>query len=275
MALIVGLIIGLVLGLTGAGGSVFAVPLLIILLDLPMQQAIGISLGAVAVSALFGTITRLKSGNILWLPALVYSVLGAATAPIGNVVNQSIDEVTLLISFALLVVMIAARMWIQAQRTPEDTKAIRAQWSADKSEQEALCRAAGNQPFSIGFSCILAMSGGAVLTGLLSGLYGVGGGFLIVPTLIFLIQVSIQQAIATSLVVISVISSSGFITYLLSGATVESKTLALVCFGGVSGMVVGLLTSKRVNGPTLQKSFAGAMLIMMCITLMVKLFLRA
>ena len=81
MAIIVGCIIGLVLGLTGAGGSIFAVPLLIILLSLPAQQAIGLSLGAVALSSLLGVFTKIKSGDIQWLPAMVYSVIGSLVAP--------------------------------------------------------------------------------------------------------------------------------------------------------------------------------------------------
>jgi len=274
MALLVGVVIGLVLGLTGAGGSVFAVPLLMMLLELPLQQAIGISLGAVALSAVFGVCTKWKSGNILWLPALVYSVLGALVAPIGNLLNQSIGQETLLLTFAGLVLVIATRMWLQASKSPESTKVVRAQLLSKPSDNLALCRAAGNKPFQIGFPCMLAMSGGAVLTGFLSGLYGVGGGFLIVPTLIFLVQVSIQQAIATSLVVISVISSSGFMTYCLSGMSVDSHLLALVGAGGVSGMFVGLLLGKRVSGPILQKSFSVLMILMMGMTLMTKVFLN-
>ena len=71
MILLVGLIIGLVLGLTGAGGSVFAVPLLILLAKLPVNEAIGLALGAVSISALYGSISNWREHNILWSPALV------------------------------------------------------------------------------------------------------------------------------------------------------------------------------------------------------------
>ena len=70
MGVLIGLIIGLTLGLTGAGGSIFAVPLLILLLDLPINEAIGIALGAVAVSALIGTVSKWRTKSILWVPAI-------------------------------------------------------------------------------------------------------------------------------------------------------------------------------------------------------------
>ena len=76
----IGVVIGLVLGLTGAGGSVFAVPLLIILLQLPMQQASGIALAAVAASALYGSLRNWGNRRILWVPALVLGTGGASRA---------------------------------------------------------------------------------------------------------------------------------------------------------------------------------------------------
>ena len=88
--LITGLMVGLVLGLTGAGGSVFAVPMFILFLQLPAQQAMGLSLAVVSVSAFYGTLLRLKSHEIQWLPAAVYALIGAVTAPVGSKVNQLI-----------------------------------------------------------------------------------------------------------------------------------------------------------------------------------------
>jgi len=266
MALIVGIIIGLVLGLTGAGGSVFAVPLLIAVLHLSPQQAIGISLGAVATSALFGVLTRLKSGDIQWLPALVYAIIGSAVAPIGNWANRQIDETWLMFGFSALVLVIAQRMWKQASQHPKETFAVRAAIDVNDNSDGAICRVNHGERFKIGLPCILGVSGGAILTGLLSGLFGVGGGFLIVPTLLFLTGISIKQAVATSLVVIAAISSSGFASFIVAGSIVDLSLLALVALGGIIGMIIGVFTSRYLAGAILQKTFASLMLLMAVLT---------
>jgi hypothetical protein len=105
------------------------------------------------------------------------------------------------------------------------------------------------------------MSGGALLTGVLSGLFGVGGGFIIVPTLLFLTGISIRQAVATSLVVISAVGISGFTSFLLSGGSPAPAILLQVAGGSLAGMTAGILLSKRVSGPTLQMVFAVLMFV--------------
>tara|TARA_R110001599_G_scaffold149671_1_gene333630 strand:- start:2078 stop:2896 length:819 start_codon:yes stop_codon:yes gene_type:complete len=262
MGLLVGIVIGLVLGLTGAGGSVFAVPLLILLLGLPVQQAIGISLGAVFVSALFGVFTHLKSKQILWLPAIVFSVLGGAFAPVGGWIGRQISEPVLMIGFGVLVVLIATRMWTQAVKNPEDSSIVRASKPNSDDPATAICRINNNQRFKLGLPCILGVSGGAIVTGILSGLFGVGGGFMIIPTLIYLTGIGMKQAVATSLVVISVISATGFSSFLMAGNEISTSVLMWVAIGGILGMLVSIGAGKKIAGPSLQKAFSILMLLM-------------
>lgn len=92
MAIGIGLLIGLVLGLTGAGGSVLAVPLLALCLHLPLQDATGIALGAVAVSAASGVLARFKDGQVLWVPALILGMGGMALAPLGQWLALGLPE---------------------------------------------------------------------------------------------------------------------------------------------------------------------------------------
>jgi uncharacterized membrane protein YfcA len=265
--MLVGIVIGLVLGLTGAGGSVFAVPLLILLLHLSPQEAIGISLGAVFVSALFGVFTHLKSKQILWIPAMVFAVLGGALAPLGGWLGRQMNETLLMGGFSVLVVIIAINMWRQAVKNPENTNVVRAGKLAEDSPATALCRVNHNQPFRMGLPCILGISGGAIITGILSGLFGVGGGFLIIPTLMYLTGVGMKQAVSTSLVVISIISLAGFSSFMLAGNHLSMHTLLYVASGGVVGMFFGHLASKRVAGPHLQKIFAVLMVVIAIITM--------
>lgn len=268
MILLVGCLIGLVLGLTGAGGSVFAVPLLLYLLHLPLSEAAGLSLGAVASSALLGAITRLRSGHIQWLPAVVYAVLGSLMAPLGQWLGRYIAEPILLIVFSILVLLIAWRMWQQAQQHPEQTAQLRASLDQTVTEQGAICRFNQGRAFRIGVRCAAGIGAGAILTGFLSGLFGVGGGFLIVPTLLFLTGIDIRQAVATSLVIIAVISLSGFISFVMQqDSSLPLALLGQLAGGGVLGMLAGLLFSRYLAGPLLQKTFAVLMLLMAAMTL--------
>lgn len=266
MDYLVGLIIGAVLGLTGAGGSVFAVPLLVYLIHLTPQNAVGISLGAVGVSALVGVLVRLRLKEIQWLPAIVFALIGSLFTPVGLYLNKQVDPAILMLGFSVLVAGIAVRLWRQALVSPEQTQIVRSSFATQCSDTSVLCRANNNEPFRIGFPCVIAISGGAVATGVLSGLFGVGGGFLIVPTLLFLTNISMKKAVATSLFVICVISLTGFVSYIVSHNTLDLPLLSHVALGGVAGMSIGVLFSRFIAGPALQKIFAVLMLVMAVIT---------
>lgn len=261
ITLAIGLLIGLVLGLTGAGGSVFAVPLLIFGLGLVPQDAIGLALGAVATAAILGTLSKLKSKEIIWLPAVVFALVGALIAPLGVYIGQQIPAMTLMILFSVLVLIIALRMWIQAYRQPEATKAVRANLHKELNNPLALCRLNAGKSFELKLPCILGVSVAAIFTGLLSGIFGVGGGFLIVPALVFLLGVSIHTAVASSLFIISLISTSGFISYLSTAESIDYSILAMLSLSGMVGMLVGIFLSRFIAGPNLQKLFSILMII--------------
>lgn len=271
MTLLIGIIIGAVLGLTGAGGSIFAVPLLLNLLDVSMQQAIGLSLGAVASSALIGTLARLNKQQIQWLPALVYASIGGLIAPLGNWLNHQLDEKILLIGFTLLLTAVAIHLWRQASKNPQSTLELRAGSKENVQADAKVCELRADKPFQIGLPCALSMAAAASITGLLSGLFGVGGGFLIVPTLLLLTGVTITQAIATSLAVITIVSGSGFIAFLWNDQIIDTSTLLALASGGFIGMVASVRISRYLAGPVLQKLFVIAMIIVIAVTLFTRL----
>lgn len=257
MGLLVGLLIGLVLGLTGAGGSVFAVPLLILLLGLPMADAVGLALGAVAVSALYGSIRNSSQRLVLWWPALLLAGGGVLFAPLGKWIGNQLPELWLLLGFNALALIIAARMWLGARRNPTNARILRAHTSWEPEEAANLCRLSSTGHFELRLPCIGGLVFGGVAVGLLSGLFGVGGGFLIVPLLLVLSQVSMAPAVATSLVIITLISSSGFVSHLwLSPVGIDINLLAWLSAGGIAGMVMGQLIGHKVDGAKLQQLFA-------------------
>ena len=273
MALAVGLLIGLALGLTGAGGSLVAVPLLILLLDMNPAEASGLALGGVLVGALAGILPNLlrPSGRqaILLGPGLILLGVGALFAPMGRWLAPQLSDVSLMLSFAGLSVIIAISMWRRASQSHGSSQTLRA--GIIDSEQQVsrcLCPLSETTYFQWRPKCILALSLGGALVGILSGLYGVGGGFLIVPVLLVLSGVAMPVAVMTSLLVIAGVSSVGFITWLQLSENIYAGQLLQIALGSAAGMWLATLIGRRMAGPKLQKTFALVVVVLSAVMLL-------
>ncbi len=265
-ALLTGGLIGLVLGLTGAGGSVLALPLLVTLLHLPPAQAAGFSLGAVALAALVGVILRRGKGQVVWAAALVLGVTGAVFSPLGLLLAGQLPQHLLLLLFVVLVLLVAARMWRQASRAPEETRILRAGNLAADAAAEPACRLSSSGRFEWRWPCVLRMALVGAVTGLLSGLFGVGGGFVIVPALVLLMGLSMMQAVATSLAIIAVVSAAGFAGFMVQQQGMPPAVPPLFA-GSLGGMLLGTVLAPRLAGPGLQRFFVILMLLMAALML--------
>ncbi len=260
ISLLFGLIIGFSLGLTGGGGSIFAVPLLVYGLAMPVHEAVGVSLVAVSATALGGAIIRLRRREVELKAALLFGMAGIVGAPLGAVLGAKLPAKFLLGGFALLMLLVAARMWLQAVRRPAEAGIVRAGDDALDATSGPACRInpAGGLTLTSRCTVVLILSG--VFTGFLSGLFGVGGGFLIVPALVLVASLPMQRAVPTSLLIIAIISAAGSASYLLAGRPLALEVTALwFILGGLGGMVLGGRLSRRLAGPCLQKLFATAM----------------
>ena len=109
--------------------------------------------------------------------------------------------------------------------------------------------------------CRLMLLGLGLLTGALAGLFGVGGGFVIVPALVLFSGMDIRRAVATSLLVVALVSTSGVASYVLAGRSIDLTIGAAFVAGGVAGMFLGTVWGRRIAGPTLQRVFAAAMVL--------------
>jgi len=261
MTLLIGVLIGLVLGLTGAGGSIFAVPLLVLMLSLPVTEAIGIALGAVAISALYGTVNNWRYKTILWVPAVILAVGGALSAPLGKWLGSQVSDTLLISGFSLLAIVIAWRMWRQTIKHPEQARVVRSGKISFDELLKPVCRVSPTGQFKWRLPCIGSLVLGGLAVGLLTGLFGVGGGFLIVPLLLFLTQVSMQQAVGTSLLIITVISGAGFISYAVTSTALDWQLLGLLSAGGLLGMFTGNQVGHKIAGPQLQRVFAASLVV--------------
>ncbi|MDG1582269.1 sulfite exporter TauE/SafE family protein [Pseudomonas sp. GOM6] len=225
-ALGIGAILGLLLGLTGSGGSLVALPLLLSL-HLPLRDAIGVSLGAVALTALIGAVPRARLGQVAWRPALLLAVAGLPGNAVGQWLGRQIPELLLILGFCALVLWSAWRMWRSSCQVRSGSGPLR--------------------------SIPLVLIGLAV--GVFSGLMGVGGGFMVVPALLAFTPLSMLAASATSLAVIALVSGGGFALY-LSGANPSLALLAGLTLGGAGGVLGGNALAQRLGGQTLQRLFA-------------------
>jgi hypothetical protein len=159
-------------------------------------------------------------------------------------------------------------MWRQAVQQPDTTHVIRAGTASPVHGGAMLCPFSPNGQFQLRPRCIAGLGSGGLAVGVLSGLFGVGGGFLIVPLLSMLSAVPYVTAVATSLVVISAVSSAGFASYLLMGHGVPTYLLAQVAVGGVIGMAVGFVVGQHIAGETLQKIFSVSVIVLSALMLM-------
>lgn len=252
-AIACGGVVGLALGLTGGGGSIFAVPLLIYVLGLEPARAVPISLVAVALTAVVGAVQSIRHGLAMWQPAVLFALGGVAGAPAGVVAAKHVPDRFLVAGFGLLAVSIGTLMWRAARAAPQRSAVVRARVVG--ADRGAVCSLApeGRLRFTAPCAFVLALTG--IGTGFLSGLFGVGGGFLIVPALVAVTRMGIHRAVATSLLVISAIGFAGAASALWQGR-IEWPLLVPFAAGGAAAMMAGRRVAARLAGPRLQATFA-------------------
>lgn len=255
LALSIGVLIGLVLGLTGAGGSVLAVPLLMQGLGLSAVLAAGVALGAVALAAALGVLLRRGRGQIVWPAAVLVGGAGVLTVPLGQGLARRLPAAWLLAAFTALVALIALRLWRQARLQPESTCVVRAA-PVGTGAAVAPCALSPSGLLEWRWPCTLRLAAVGAVAGLLSGLFGVGGGFVIVPALVLLAGLPMVQAVATSLAIIMAVSSAGFAGFLLARPALPLAPLVAVMAGSLAGMLCGSALAPRLAGPHLQRLFA-------------------
>jgi uncharacterized membrane protein YfcA len=257
LALIFGAAVGFSLGLTGGGGSILAVPLLVYGLAVAPKQAVGVSLAAVGATALAGAVQRLVRREVEVPTGLLFAIAGMIGAPAGLWIGQKLPDSVLLMAFAALMLWIAARMWLKATRQPRDAAVVRA--ALDQAEPDLsgpACRRdlSGRLTFTSRCTVVMALLG--VLSGVMAGLFGVGGGFVIVPALVLFSGMDIRRAVATSLLVIALISAAGLASYLAAHQPLQVNLTALFVVGGIGGLALGTAAGRRMSPVLLQKVFA-------------------
>lgn len=222
LGLFSGSLVGFSLGLVGGGGSILAVPLLIYLVGIGNPHlAIGTSAVAVAVNAAANLLAHARSGNVKWRCASVYALAGVAGAFFGSTLGKMVDGQKLLLLFAVLMIVVSFLM-LKGRSAAGDPSV--------RLNRE-------NLPKLLGFG---------TGTGALSGFFGIGGGFLIVPGLMLASGMPILNAVGSSLVAVTAFGLTTAANYAASGL-VHWTLSALFVAGGVLGGLLGARAARTLS----------------------------
>lgn len=244
-----GAIIGAVLALTGAGGGILAVPLLVFGLGLSMVEAAPIGLLAVGLAAGVGAVLGLREGRVRYRAALFIAAIGVAATPLGLLLAHRLPNAPLALLFAGVLGYACLRTWRKA------AKALRGEHDSAHRfiEPCVLNPLQGRLRWTLPCARALALTG--AVSGLLSGLLGVGGGFVIIPALNRYTNLRMESIVATSLAVIALVSAGSVVSASVSGL-LHWWIGGPFAFGAVVGLLLARPWTSRIAGPRLQQLFA-------------------
>ncbi|MEB3162084.1 MAG: sulfite exporter TauE/SafE family protein [Prochlorothrix sp.] len=237
--------IGLSLGLIGGGGSILAVPILMYVLGLSPKTAIAMSLIVVGMVSVIGAIPHGRRGNVNLKIAAQFTPFAMVGAWGGSQIAAlpQVSEQMQLLAFATVMVL-ASLLMIRKESPPPIAPGLPAPEPIVPRSRPGLTWVATG--------CDLGLE--AIGVGLVTGFVGVGGGFLIIPALVLVAGVAMEQAIGTSLVIIAINSVTGFLGY-LNQVTLDWGLVATFTLAASSGTLAGASLSRRLRSDQLQKGF--------------------
>ena len=231
MAFLSGLLSGGALGLTGGGGSILAVPLLVYLVGENIHLAIITSLIAVGATSLIASFSYMKQSLVKFKIGLLMASPGIISTYLGSLINKELKGPVLLLAFSILMIYIGYMM-IKEKKKNQQTE---------------------NKDTKLNYKKILILG---FVTGFASGFFGVGGGFLLVPALYIGANLKMKEAIATSLFIIFLFGIFGLVSYEVQGRQVDYLISAIFTAGGALGGVIGAFYAKKLNQDRLRYVFA-------------------
>lgn len=256
-------VMGLSLGLIGGGGSILTVPILVYLFQVDAVLATAYSLFIVGLTSLVGSVSHVRLGNVHWRTAIVFGIPSIISVfltrsylvpripdpimtfgqdPSGGAALVITKSVGLLLLFAVIMVMAAYSMIKPAKKSGDNT--------LEKAEDV--------QPQ---FNYPLILAEGAIV-GVVTGLVGAGGGFLIIPALVLLAKLPMKQAVGTSLMIIAAKSLIGFVGDMRGNEVIDWSFLGVFSSIAVMGILLGSWLSKRIPGEKLKPAFGWFVLVM-------------
>jgi hypothetical protein len=267
-ALGLGILIGASLGALGGGGSILTVPALVYILGEPAHAAITESLVIVGIASIAGVVGHARVKRVRWGPGVVFGLAGAVSSYAGTALNRHVSPNALLLAFAVLIVVVATGMLRRAQaqaRVPARPEPVAAGVGAGSASAAS---ALGGQHSSPGGGALWPASvrGGypdvalkiimaGLVVGFLTGFFGVGGGFVIVPALVMALGYDMPIAVGTSLLIIAINSAPSLAARAGSEGFHWSVIIPFTA-AAIAGSLYGKRVADYVAGTTLTKAFA-------------------
>ena len=229
-----GALVGLLMGTFGGGGSLIAIPVLVYLVDQTPREAQATSLVIVMAASITGLTSHIRGGDVRWRMGIAFGLAAALSAFAGSLLNRELDADVLLLGFSPVMMLGAAAMLSDRAREPSRFTP----WSSGVARSE-----------------ILRVVALGLLVGWLIGLFGIGGGFIIVPVLVIVMHLGMVEAAGTSLLVVTIAASSALGDRLASGDVVWEVALPF-SIAALAGALAGRRLAERVAAHKLQAAFA-------------------
>lgn len=247
-----GFLIGLSLGALGGGGSILAVPALVYAAGQSPQHATTTSLVLVALTALIGMIPHWRAGRVRFVAGAIFGLAGIGGSLLGSHWNKAADPNVLLLAFSGLMLLAAYAMWRRVKVSTESVPL--------RAVGAAVAPYSFTPPVRVDVPMAAKVIVAGTVVGLLTGFFGVGGGFVIVPALVLALGFTMSEAIGTSLLVIAINSAVALTTRLQSGS-IEWATVIPFTIASVLGVIVGSRLASTRDSRSLQRWFVGLLVV--------------
>lgn len=257
-----GVVVGIVLGLTGAGGGIFAVPALVLGLGMDIRTAAPVALMAVGAAASLGTLQGLRQGLVRYKAAAMLAAAGAVTAPLGVHLAHTVPPSGLNLVFVVVILAVAYRMFTSARNAQTD--------NGLDMVQSRVCRVSTETGrFIWDLKTVTTMVGIGAVSGIFTGMLGVGGGFIIVPALTYFTELRTHSIVATSLMVIALLAVTTIFAASRHGLEMNPETWAFSATA-LAGMAGARLLAPKVSSSVLQMIFSVA-----CVVVAIMMVMRS
>ena len=251
-----GFLIGLSLGALGGGGSILAVPALVYAAGQNPKAATTTSLVLVTITALIGMIPHWRAGRVRFGAGAIFGLAGIGGSLLGSYWNEAVDPDVLLLAFSVLMLVAAYAMWRRLDRSAPTTPRPQSVGAAASDIETAEVPIGSRFDLATAVKVVVAGS----FVGLLTGFFGVGGGFVIVPALVLALGFTMPEAVGTSLLVIAVNSTVALATRLPNGS-IEWAVVLPFTIASLIGVFVGSRLASTRDPSFLQKWFIGFLVV--------------